>query len=617
MSRFGCNSPAAVQNGRICTSRPYFRVLWVQIALFCTCIIAGGQAPAPATSILASLRLSNAGAGLVPPAKSQADPLGVRGINILSADREQAERTILLAAADGLNHLQLSHRIVMNLCDLRDSSKQLLVRDLTAEAHRNGIPEVCVWDHALYDTDYYPSSFCYPGTGLLDLDQPGLWDWIAGDYRDLLDRCPEVDGLVLTFIESGARVEHQFSCMSVPERLAKVVNTVAGVVCKERGKKLWLRTFAYNETEYANLRACLDLIDWLPGMGVMVKDTPHDFFLTHPDNPLIGTLGHPTLVEFDACGEYHGQSVILNTIPEYYAERWRRLCGRPDVVGYVARTDRCGNNSVSCTPAHINLYALWRVSEDPSVSVDVIWDDFLTARYGSPAVKHLKPALQASRAILDGTCYILGLNTTHHSDFRLDAPSTYSRHVAGRWMPSDSVHLGHGVKHSFHWWTDLVSTLAPPSCKELDPARAADIAGVLEKGWILPGERMSEEYLDCVIAWERDCLRQARLGFRHLRKARPFLTARDYQELYDLYERSLMCLRLRGSAAVCWWGGRIASRGPEFQTRSLHRKCARARRTLDRELRRYAAYDKPYPVGTWDWKKDAETAAGYRDWTGK
>ena len=103
----------------------------MQIALFCTCIIAGGQAPAPATSILASLRLSNAGAGLVPPA--------IRGINILSADREQAERTILLAGADGLNHLQLSHRIVMNLCELRDSSKRALVQDLIAGAHEKGI----------------------------------------------------------------------------------------------------------------------------------------------------------------------------------------------------------------------------------------------------------------------------------------------------------------------------------------------------------------------------------------------------------------------------------------------------------------------------------------------
>ena len=539
-----------------------------------------------------------AGAGQVPPA--------IRGINILSTDREQAERTILLAGADGLNHLQLSHRIVMNLCELRDSSKRALVRDLTAGAHEKGIAEVCVWDHALYDTDYYPAEFYFPGTGLLDLDKPGLWDWIADDYRQMLSLCPEVDGLVLTFIESGARVENQFSRMSVPERLAKVVNTVSSVVCGEYGKALWLRTFAYNEKEYANLRACLDLVDWRPGMGVMVKDTPHDFFLTHPDNPLIGTLGHPTLVEFDACGEYHGQSVILNTIPEYYAERWRRLCGRPDVVGYVARTDRCGDNSVSCTPAHVNLYALWRVSEDPSVSVDAIWNDFLTARYGSPAVRHLKPALQASRAILDGTCYILGLNTTHHSDFRLDDPSTYSRHVAGRWTDSDSVYLAHGVDRKFHWWLDLVSTLAPPACKELDLSRALDVADVLDKGWILPGERMTEDYLDYVIAWERDCLREARRGFRHLRRARPVLTSRDYQELYDLYERSLMCLRLRSAAAVCWWGGRIEARGPEFQTRTLRRKCARARRALQRELARYAAYGKSYPVGTWDWKTDAD-----------
>ncbi len=530
----------------------------------------------------------------------------VKGINILSADREQAERTILLAGADGCNQLQLSHRIVMNFCDLRDTAKLALVRDLAAQAHAAGIPEVCVWDHALYDTDHYPSAFYAPGTGLLDLDKPGLWEWIADDYRQMLSLCPEVDGLVLSFIESGARVENQFSKMSIPERLAIVVNTVSAVVCDECGKTLWLRTFAYNEEEYANLRACLDLIDWRPGMGVMVKDTPHDFFLTHPDNPLVGTLGHPTLVEFDACGEYHGQSVILNTIPEYYAERWRSLSARPDVVGYVARTDRCGNNSVSCTPAHINLYALWRVSEDPSVPVDAIWDDFLTARYGSPAVKHLKPALQASRAILDGTCYILGLNTTHHSDFRLDDPSTYSRHVAGRWTDSDSVYLAHGVNRSFHWWTELVSTLAPESCKALDPARASDIAGVLEKGWILPGERMTEEYLDYIIAWERDCLQEAQRGFRHLRKARRFLTPRDYRELYNLYERSLMCLRLRGSAAVCYWGGRIEARGPEFRTPGLRRKLAVARRRLARERRRYAAYGKPYPVGTWDWKKDAE-----------
>ena len=541
----------------------------------------------------------------------------VRGINILSADRACAERAIDRAAERGVNHLELSHRIVMNLCDLRDSSNRALVRDLTVQAHGKGIAEVCVWDHALYDTDHYPSVFYYPGTGLLDLDKPGLWEWIAEDYRQMLSWCPEVDGLVLTFIESGARVEHQFSRMSVPERLAKVINTVSAVVCGECGKTLWLRTFAYNEEEYANLRACLDLVDWRPGMGVMVKEAPHDFFLTHPDNLLIGTLGHPTLVEFDACGEYNGQSVILNTIPGHYADRWRRLSEKQDVAGYVARTDRCGDNQILGTPAEVNLYALERVSDDPSVDDDTILYDWLSARYGTKAARRLKPAFQASRAILDGTCYILGLNTTHHSDFRLDDPSTYSRHVAGRWTDSDSVYLAHGVDRSFHWWTELVSTLAPESCKALDAKRSADIAGVLEKGWILPGERMTEEYLDHIIVWEKDCLREAQRGFRQLRKARPFLTPQDYRELYDLYERSLMCLRLRSAAAVCWWGGRIEARGPEFRTRSLARKTVRARRALQRELACYAAYGKPYPAGTWDWKGDAGTAAGDGDLNGR
>ena len=533
----------------------------------------------------------------------------VRGINILSADRSCAERAIDQAAERGINHLELSHRIVMNISDLQDSSRRALVRDLTARAHEKGIAEVCVWDHALYDTDHYPMAFHYPGTGLLDLDKPGLWEWIAEDYRQMLSCCPEVDGLVLTFIESGARVEHQFSRMSVPERLAKVVNTVSAVICGECGKTLWLRTFAYNETEYANLRACLQLVQWRPGMGVMVKNTPHDFFLTHPDNPLAGTLGHPTLAEFDTCGEYHGQSVILNTIPAFFAERWRSLSEKQDVIGFVARTDRCGDNQILGTPAEVNLYALERVSDNPSVDDDTILRDWLSDRYGTKAARRLEPAFQASRAILDGTMYILGLNTTHHSDFRLDDASTYSRHVAGRWMPSDSVSLGHGVDKTLHWWTELVSTLSPVSCKELDAARTRDIASVLEKGWILPGERMTEAYLDYIISWERDCLRQAQQGFRHLKRASRFLSESDYAQLYDLYKRSLMCLRLRSASAVCWWGGRIATRGTEFRTRSLERKTDRARRALQRELTRYDAYDKPYPMGTWDWKKDAETAA--------
>lgn len=530
----------------------------------------------------------------------------VRGINILSRNEECALRAIDGAASAGDNHLELSHRLIMNLCQLRDSSTLNMVSTLAARAHAEGISEVCVWDHALYDTDYYPTEFYYPGTGLLDLDKPELWDWIAADYRDMLSLCPEIDGLVLTFIESGAGIEHQFSSMSVPQRLAKVVNTVSRVVCGEFGKTLWLRTFAYNEKQYADITDCFEMVDWRPGMGLMIKESPHDFFLTHPANPLIGRLAHPTLVEFDACGEYHGQGVIAGMIPEHFAERWRSFRDLPDVVGYVARTDRCGDYQIIGTAMEINLHALRRVTDGALISVKDIEKEFITARYGSRTLKPLRKAFRASRDIIDGSMYILGLNTASHSAFRLDDPSTFSRHVAGRWTGSDSVFLAHGVDREFHWWRDLVSVMAPPSCKKLDAKRAADISEVLAAGLIAEGEMMSEEYIDYALAWTDDCLKGARKGLRALKRARRSLSPEDYAALFDMYERSLMCMRLRRDSLVVDWGERAMSRGEELRTRSLERKVARARRQLRREQRRYASYSKPYPKGTWDFLKDAE-----------
>lgn len=49
----------------------------------------------------------------------------------------------------------------------------------------------------------------------------------------------------------------------------------------------------------------------------MMKETPHDFFLTHPDNPYIRKMNRPTIVEFDSGNEYSGQGVVANTWPEY------------------------------------------------------------------------------------------------------------------------------------------------------------------------------------------------------------------------------------------------------------------------------------------------------------
>ena len=78
----------------------------------------------------------------------------------------------------------------------------------------------------------------------------------------MLDFIPNVDGLILTFIETGAYAEKQYSkkLTSNAEKLAAVVNAVADVVIGERGKKLYIRTFAYSDEEYSNIIGCLDYI---------------------------------------------------------------------------------------------------------------------------------------------------------------------------------------------------------------------------------------------------------------------------------------------------------------------------------------------------------------------
>ena len=73
-----------------------------------------------------------------------------------------------------------------------------------------------------------------------------------------------------------------------------------------------------------------------------MKETPHDFFLTHPNDPFIGKINKPTIVEFDTGNEYNGQAVIANSLPDYVTHLCSDFIMRPNVSGYVAWTSRYG-----------------------------------------------------------------------------------------------------------------------------------------------------------------------------------------------------------------------------------------------------------------------------------
>src|SRR5690242_15851023 len=87
------------------------------------------------------------------------DGVPVRGWTLLS-DSQSDDMTTVAAAKDyQINHVQLSHEIVMDLKDLDDAKKLALVTRLIDASHDSGAQEVVLWDHALYKLDYYPKQF--------------------------------------------------------------------------------------------------------------------------------------------------------------------------------------------------------------------------------------------------------------------------------------------------------------------------------------------------------------------------------------------------------------------------------------------------------------------------
>jgi len=360
----------------------------------------------------------------------------IRGWNILSYSYEDAIVTINAAKSYNINHLQLSHELVMNLQEIREPARQKLVNELISKAHNSGIKEVVAWDHALYDLKYYPDKFKTGPGGTINLDNPEFREWFKQDYREMMKLVPEVDGLVLTFIETGARAENQYSVKlkTGPEKLAAVVDAVAEVICDELHKQLYIRTFAYTDAEYKNIIGCISHIK-NQKIILMMKETPHDFFLTHPNDKYAGTINRPTIMEFDCGNEFNGQGIIANTWPGYIIKRWSELIKRPNVIGYVARTDRFGYTRIVGTPNEILLFTLKRYTEDQRITADGIYNEFITQKYGEKAIPFLKPAFEMAFDIISSSLYTLGTNVANHSKMDYDPyKSSYGRHVSGKWL---------------------------------------------------------------------------------------------------------------------------------------------------------------------------------------
>lgn len=547
---------------------------------------------------------------------SVASSNSVRGWIILSDNMNNAIETIKTAKKYDINHLQLSHQIVHDLREVKNETVRGKVNSLVKLAHSEGIDNVLLWDHSFYPLSYYPQRFRTGPNGTIDLDNVEFWQWFKEDYRRMLDLVPEMDGLVLTFIETGAYAEKQYS-VKMPtsaEKLAAVVNAVADVVIKERGKKLYIRTFAYSQEEYDGIVNCIKLVK-NDKVVLMIKETPHDFFLTHPNNPLIEKLKRPAIVEFDTGNEYNGQGVIANTWPEYVMNRWLYYMTKPNITGYVARTDRYGTTKIVNTPNEILLYTLKRTTEDHSISAEKIYDEFIVSKYGKNVLEPIKSAFKKSYDIITSILYTLGTNVADHSSLNYENNQwSYGRHVSGRWMEPPVVFVKHNVNKEFHYWKDVVEHIAPGKYKTMSSPLYTEAKFVLDKHWVTPVEQMDSIYYNYILTEKRYGVTLALEALDEIKKTKGKLSEKDYEELYDLFNRTRLTAQLHEAVCTAYYGYRISQREKHYYPMGLKEQIVSSLETIEKVAKEMRTVGKTYPIGQYDWLKDADKALQYRDW---
>jgi hypothetical protein len=517
-----------------------------------------------------------------------------------------AKTAIDRSSSYGINHLQLSHHIVMDLRHVKNPDRASMVNELTAYAHESGIEEVCIWDHTLYGLDYYPDEFRTGPDSLLNLDDPDLWKWIKDDYRNMLAIVPDVDGIILTFIETGAHIEDQYSEVLIREedKLAAIVDTLASVIINEFDMSLYIRTFVYNKAELSSMLKCINLIQH-PEIKVMTKEVPHDFFLTHPVADFVGEIKFPTIIEFDAAHEYNGQGIITSMFPDTHLKRWNYYKKLPNVVGYVARTDRFNNTSIINNPAEINLVALHNAFRE-DLSVDSIYYDFIAKEYGEESIEYLVPAFKKAHNIISSSFYTLGLNINTHSRLDYEDNSAYQRHVSGKWMEDPVIYIEKGINKEFHYWKDIVNQLAPSEYKkEKGTQLATESKWVLERDWLDQEELMNQEYLEYILEEKKFGVDEAKQALKLVKEAGKLNIAKErYDTLLHVFERSLLTARLYESVAKMYFGFRVYARGEDYRSPyvlSVMEEGMEDTRIIVREMKKY-----PFkgPTGQYEWEED-------------
>jgi len=386
---------------------------------------------------------------------------------------------------------------------------------------------------------------------------------------------------------------------------------------------LILRTFSYNDSEIENIVKVVNGISD-NNIYIMIKESNHDFFVTHPPNNLVDIIDNNKriIVEFDAAHEFSGQGIVASIFPDFHFNKAKHFSKYKNVIGYSIRTDRYGDTSIINKPAEINLFSISEgFLKDYSSSAQVI-KTYISKTYGVENVEKLFRIFDESGDIILSSFYTLGLNTARHSKLNFDYRSIYTRHVSGRWLENPVIYIEHGVNKKYHYWKDIVNYLSPKKHKSGQgyyKTRSSpndsisymilnqlEIPQVINNGWLIPEELMNESYLEDILKEKKWSIKKTEELLSLLHDTKSHLDKKEYEKLERMFYRTLLTVKLRAAVAAVYYGDRIRPR-----TRNILNIIEENKSRAKKVIKNLENYNLSYPIGEYNWKKDYELAKIY------
>ena len=283
----------------------------------------------------------------------------------------------------GYNALVLHQNDLLDTCTQLGLAANYGVSDLRLKKVRNNVAwlnrlvaELKDFDARLFLEIKEPSLHdyaleFYPGllgdNGRPDPLRPDWPVFCRKKTEDLLDRVPDIGGLILNLSSPESRV-------SMPDHLAATggATGISGWFdamiaafhepLSVAGKDLYVRDFSYTTDMQSEVLAAVARTGG--GVGVSAKVTAHDYFPEFPENPGVRKASQPLILEFEAFGEHMGWGVVPNC---RVAEFRERMFGYRDMgangllmrVSWEAITGVTALDSLSA----VNVYAPPRLAE--------------------------------------------------------------------------------------------------------------------------------------------------------------------------------------------------------------------------------------------------------------